>query len=154
MIAQAEGSRRGRPRDEQGSAVVEFLLLSVVLLIPLVYLVLMVARLEAGTFATSLAAREAARAFVTAPTQGTASERATAAADLVFEDFGLAESASVEVGCDGTPCIRPEGVVTVRARVLVPLPLIPAFAREVIPLEVPVTTEHALRVDRFRATPP
>ncbi len=140
-------------RRENGSAVVEFVFLSVVMLIPLVYLVLMLARLEAGTFATSLASREAARAFVTAPTQGSADARATAAADLVFEDFDITEGAVV-VDCDGSPCIRPDGVVTVTARVVVPLPLIPAFAREVIPLEVPVTTEYALRVDRFQATPP
>ena len=143
-----------RSSPERGSAVVEFLMLSMVLLIPLIYLVLMVARLQAGTFATSLAAREGARAFVTSPTQAAAQGRATAAADLVFADFGFDEDTELSITCDGDPCIRPDALVTVRARVVVPLPLIPTFAREVIPLEVPITTEHALRVDRFRAPPP
>jgi hypothetical protein len=36
---------------------------------------------------------------------------------------------------------------------MVPLPLIPAFAREVVPLAVPVTATHLAVVDRFRGRP-
>ena len=54
-----------RHSGEQGSAVVEFVTLGVLLLVPLIYLVLTVARIQAGAYAVSMAAREAGRAFVT-----------------------------------------------------------------------------------------
>lgn len=154
MSAQALEGRTAR--TEGGSAVVEFLLVAMVLLIPLVYLVLMAAQLQAGTFATTIAAREAARAFVTAPTQASASDRALAAASLTLEDFGFGDQVddAVDIACSSVPCIQPGATVTVTTTVVVALPLVPAVARDVIPLQVPVTTEHALRVDTYRATPP
>lgn len=133
----------------------EFLLLSIVLLIPLVYLTLMVARLQAGTFATTVAAREAARAFVTSPTQAAAAERATAAAGLTYANFSFEPGETdLQITCTASPCLQPGAMVTVRAEVIVPLPLIPTFVRDLIPLQVPVSTEHAFVVDRFRSTPP
>ena len=57
---------RARSTGDEGSSVIEFLGLAVVLLIPLVYLVLTLARIEAATFATEGAAREAARTYVVA----------------------------------------------------------------------------------------
>ncbi len=69
----------GRVGDE-GSAVVEFVGLVVVLLVPLVYLVLVVGRLEAATFAAEGAAREAARVFVASDEPASAAPRALAAA--------------------------------------------------------------------------
>ena len=56
--------RRGRA--EGGSAVVEFVFLAVLLVVPLLYLVMTVSRVQAGSYAASTAAREAGRAFVTA----------------------------------------------------------------------------------------
>ena len=44
--------------DERGSAVVEFVVLGVLMLVPLIYLVMMMARLQAGSFAVTQAARE------------------------------------------------------------------------------------------------
>jgi hypothetical protein len=39
------------------------------------------------------------------------------------------------------------------ATVTVPLPLVPTFARDVVPLQVPVTASHVAVVDRFRGAP-
>ena len=50
-------------------------------------------------------------------------------------------------------CSEPDAKVTVTASVTVPLPLIPAFARAVVPLEVPVSSTHVVSVDRFGAAP-
>ena len=136
-------------RDESGSAVVEFIVLAVVLLVPLVYLVLFVARIQAGTYAVSVAARESGRAYVSSPSAGAAPTRAQQAASLAFSDQGFKEGGSLTVSCDGTPCLRPEGRVSATARVVVPLPLIPGFARRVIPLQVPVSATHVSTVDRF-----
>lgn len=135
-------------REERGSAVVEFVFLTVVVLVPLIYLVLTVARIQAGTYAVAQAAREAGRAYVTAESAESAPARAYAAAEIAFADFGFA--GRLDIGCDGSPCLRPEGRVTTRARVSVPLPLVPDFARAVVPLQIPVETTSVSTVDRFR----
>ncbi len=138
---------------ESGSAVVEFIVLGVVLLIPLVYLVLFMARIQAGTYAVSVAAREAGRAYVSSVSGADAAGRARAAAALAITDQGFASGQTLTITCDGSPCLRPEGRISATARVVVPLPLIPSFARQVIPLEIPVSATHVSTVDRFRGSP-
>lgn len=142
-------SRRTR-RDERGSAIVEFVFLCVVLLIPLVYLVLCLGRLQAGSYAVSAAAREAGRAFVTSEASDSATGRAESAAAIAFEDQGFGGDGGIEVSCSATPCLTPEASVSVRAEVQVPLPLVPGFARSVVPLSIPVSSTVTVTVDRFR----
>ena len=138
---------------EAGSAVVEFVFLAVLMLVPLIYLVMTLGRLQAGAYAVSAAAREAGRAYTTATAQADAERRAEAAAGLAFEDQGFGDTGRISLSCDGTPCLRPEGRVEVTSVVTVPLPLVPSFARDVIPLEVPLTASHVAVVDRFRGQP-
>ena len=141
---------RGRqPRLDEGRAIVEFIFLGVLLLLPLVYLVLTAARLQAAAFSASLAGREAGRAYVTAATDGEGLARAQGAATLAFEDFAFTDGASLDVGCDGSPCLHPEGVVTSTATIVVPLPLIPDFIADHVPAAVTVTSTHVASVDRF-----
>jgi hypothetical protein len=145
---------RAPHHGEGGSALVEFVFLGVLLLVPLVYLVMTLARLQAGAYAASTAAREGARGFVTATSNQSAEPRARAAARLAFEDQGFFPAdGDVTLGCDGDPCLRPEGRVEVQATVRVPLPFVPAFARDLVPLEVPVSASHVGVVDRFRESP-
>lgn len=139
------------PHDEGGSAVVEFVFLTVVVLIPLVYLVMTVGRVQAGTYAVTQASREAGRAFVTAEEGDDPAGRARLAAEIAFADFDF--EGELDVACDGSPCLRPEGRVTTRATVHVPLPLVPDFARAVVPLQVPVSSTSVSTVDRFRGAP-
>ena len=146
-------ARAGMPRDEQGSAVVEFVVLAVLMLIPLIYLVMMMARLQAGSFAVSQAAREAGRAYVTAESGEGAAARAQAAARIAFLDHSFEDDGRLRITCDGSPCLRPDGRVETTATVRVPLPLIPAFVREVVPLSLPVSASHLSTVDRFRGLP-
>ena len=146
-------AQAGMPRDERGSAVVEFVVLAVLMLIPLVYLVMMMARLQAGSFAVSQAAREAGRAYVTADSGQAAPDRAQAAATIAFLDHSFEGNGRLGVTCDGTPCLRPDGRIETTATVRVPLPLIPAFVREVVPMSVPVSASHVSTVDRFRGLP-
>ncbi len=140
-------------RDEGGTAVVEFVVLAVLLLIPLIYLVMVMARLQAGSYAVSQAAREAGRAFVTADSAASAQSRAVAAAHIAFLDHAFEDVGRVVVRCDGTPCLRPDGRVETTASVSVPLPLVPSFVRDVVPLSVPVSASHLSTVDRFRGQP-
>jgi Tfp pilus assembly protein PilX len=145
--------RAGPAREEGGTAVVEFVVLAVLLLIPLIYLVMVMARLQAGSYAVSQAAREAGRAFVTAESGAAAQSRASAAARIAFLDHAFEDVGRVVVRCDGTPCLRPDGRVETTATVSVPLPLVPSFVRDVVPLSVPVSASHLSTVDRFRGMP-
>ncbi|MCE1178490.1 MAG: pilus assembly protein [Micrococcales bacterium] len=134
---------------DAGSAVVEFVFLGTLLLLPLVYLVLCLGQIQAGSYAVAAASREAGRAFVTATSEEDAMPRARAAAQIAFEDQGF-DGGAVEVACDADPCLRPEGRVTVRTSVQATLPLVPAFLSDVVPLEIPLTAQHLVTVDRFR----
>jgi hypothetical protein len=130
---------------------VEFVALGVLLLVPLVYLVLTLARIQAGAFAVSQASREAGRAFVTAPTSGLAVARAQAAARISFEDHDFADTGTVTIRCPTHPCLSPDARVYTTSTVSVPLPLVPAFVRDAVPLTVPVSATHVSTVDRFRS---
>lgn len=139
-----------RPRDD-GRAVVEFVFLGILMLLPLLYLVLTTARLQAASFAASLASREAGRAFVTGRDDANAAERAHAAAGLAFADFAFERGTSLQLSCDGSPCLRPEGAVTIRTSIAVELPLIPDVIASRVPSALTVTSTHLQSVDRFVA---
>jgi hypothetical protein len=134
--------------------VVEFVFLAVLVMVPLFYLVMTLARVQAGAYAASTAAREAGRAYVTAPAPVSAGARARAAARISFADqgFGPGETA-LTMSCDADPCLRPDGRVEMSATVRVELPLVPSFARDAVPLEVSVSATHVAVVDRFRGAP-
>jgi hypothetical protein len=71
--------------DESGNAIVEFLAVTVLLLVPLLYLVLVLARLQAATFAADSAAREAGRVYAQAATPD--------------------EGSALAVDCSSIPCL-------------------------------------------------
>ena len=146
----APGDRSRGARDE-GRAILEFIFLGVLLLIPLTYLVLTAARLQAASFSASLAGREAGRAFVTATSDSEGYARARAAAALAFSDFSFDNGAQVSVSCDGTPCLRPDGSVTSTASIEVQLPLVPDFIAAHVPASVTISSTHVASVDRFVA---
>jgi len=99
---------------------VEFVFLAVLMLVPLFYLVMVLARLQAGAYAVSAASREAGRAYVTAKVSEQAPARAHSAAGLAFADQGFESEGSIQIGCDGTPCLRPEGRVQITATTVGP----------------------------------
>ena len=161
MIAMTSGGRRviarfrtrldeiGGADAQAGSAIVEFVFLAVLMLIPLFYLVMVLARLQAGAYAVSAASREAGRAYVTAQVPAQAPSRAHAAAALAFTDQGFGQEGKIEIGCDGTPCLRSEGRVEIKATLSVPMPLVPAFFSGVVPMQIPVSATHIATADRF-----
>ncbi|MBW8731116.1 MAG: pilus assembly protein [Terrabacter sp.] len=151
MVARAAGRGAGRSQVEAGRAILEFIFLGILLLLPLTYLVLTAARLQAASFSASLAGREAGRAFVTAPSDDDGYARARAAAQLAFTDFSFDDAATVTVACDGSPCLRPEGTVTSTATIEVRLPLVPDVIATHVPASVTISSTHVASVDRFVA---
>jgi Flp pilus assembly protein TadG len=142
-----------RPQGDRGSALVEFCVLAVLLLVPVVYLMVTLGRLQAASFATQGAAREAGRAFVTAQDDASARDRADAAALIAFADQGFDDPSTirVEVECAGDPCLRPDARVVVHATLQVVLPAVPRLVDRFVPSRIEVDAQHVATVDRFRA---
>jgi hypothetical protein len=145
--------RRLRQRGDAGSAVVEFVALGVLLLIPVVYLVVVMGRVQAGVFAAEGAAREAARAFTAADDEASGAAGAVAAVRLALRDQGFADvdaERALTVDCERDPCLQSEARVSVHVDVDVVLPGVPAFVDAVVPTRVPVRAGAVAVVDRFR----
>lgn len=141
--------RRRLGEAERGSAVIEFLVVGVLLALPVFYLVITLARLQAGTYAVTAAARESARTFVAADNPAVANQRAGAAARLAFQDQGFGAQGTVSTRCSGV-CLARGSTVTTRADLSVDLPLIPDFLRSVVPSSISVSATHTEAVDRFK----
>lgn len=141
----------GLRRADTGAAVVEFVGLAVVLLVPLVYLVVVLGRVQAGAYAVEAAARSAARVYAGAASQEQAAGQARAAVTLALGDHGFAADPDdvTQVTCEATPCLQPEARVRVRVRVEVSLPGVPAPLAAVVPVQVPVEAESVAVVDRL-----
>ncbi|MCQ1999236.1 hypothetical protein [Arthrobacter zhaoxinii] len=144
MPSCGEGTER-QPPEEDGSAVVEFIFLGLLLLVPVVYLVITVGQVQAASFAVVGAADAAARVYAAAPDAVVAEQRAADAAELALSDFGLeADSMLVDVSCSDT-CLVPGSTVTVSIRFEVPLPGLPWTAGS----PVVVDSESTQIVERF-----
>ena len=130
-----------RSRDD-GTAVLEVLILGVGLLVPLLYAVISVMAVQSASYAATSAAREAARAYVTAATPAQGAARARAAARLVLADAGVA-AVVPRVGCVGG-CLQPGTRVDVTVTVRVPMPLLPGGPT------VTVVGQESMPVDRWK----
>ena len=118
-------------------------------MVPRCFLGRVLDRLRSGACAVGAAARGAGRAHVTADLAAQAPARADSAAGLAFADQGFAREGRIEIGCDGTPCLRPEGRVRITATLMVPMPLVPAFFAGIVPMQIPVSATHVATVERF-----
>ncbi len=156
--------RRRAVQDDSGGALVEFIALSLVLLVPVTYLVVTMARVQSGIFAAEATAHEIARAVVVegvraieegqghdaAFAQGAA--RAEAVAAVTMQDFGFSrDDIDVALTCSESPCLSLGGNVAAHVEVTVVLPGVPAFVGSRIPLEVVVTGDARAPVDGLAA---
>ncbi|WP_369044851.1 hypothetical protein [Sinomonas sp. P10A9] len=116
----------GPVAGESGSAVVEFVFLGVLLLVPVVYFVITVAALQGASFAAAGAADHAAKTFAQSADEGAAQSAAQASVRVAMSDFGLAEhNTRLELTCDRSPCLQAGAAVRAVVRVDVPLPFSP-----------------------------
>jgi Flp pilus assembly protein TadG len=123
-----------RGRDEAGTAVVEFVFLAVIVMVPLVYVIVAVATVQRSTLAVTQAARDAGRAFVTSDSAPQATVRVTAAVRLALADQGLPDDAALRfvaagASCDAapvTPRLTPGAEFTVCVTRRVRLPGVPS----------------------------
>lgn len=137
---------------ERGNASLEFITMGIVLLLPMVYLILVMASIQGGALAAESAARQAARVYVQAPTEAQALAEAQEAAAFALADYGVdAAGLSLAITCEPRPqtCLTRRGTVTVDVTVAVPLPLVPGAFQDAFPLSVPVRSTASVQVSRF-----
>jgi hypothetical protein len=113
-------------RGERGSATVEFVWLTILLLVPFVYVLVAVFDTQRASYAVSAASRSAARAFLQAPDPATGEQQAEVAARVALDDQGV--DADVLITCVPGPsaCLQPGSSVRVIVRTVQPLPLTPS----------------------------
>lgn len=112
--------------SERGTAVVEFVFLSLLLMVPLVYFIITVGQLQGGSFAVVGAADQAAKVFVSQPDPVSGRAAAEQAVVLALADYGhTATDAGLEISCDPADCSAAGTAVTVTVHLNVPLPFVP-----------------------------
>ncbi|MDO5700893.1 MAG: pilus assembly protein TadE [Bowdeniella nasicola] len=124
---------------ERGSAVVEFVAVTVILLIPAAYAILTLFQIQSAHFAADGTAREAARIISEARDEGRARAHVAALARLSAYDLGLEPDAvRIRLTCEASPCLSAEALIDVEVVIERPLPLIPAFLASRLPASVRV----------------
>lgn len=137
-------------RPERGSATVEFTWLTLLLLVPLVYIVVAVFDTQRAAYGVAAASEAAARAFIQADTPEQGRARAAMAARLVLADHDVV-GATVSAECRPT-CFAPGSTVVVRVRSSQRLPLAPDLFGDPI-AAFDVASTHTEPFGRYRAAP-
>lgn len=146
--------------SEAGSSLIEFVGGAVILLVPLVYVLMSVFQVQRGSFGAAVAAREAGRAFATAPSTSVGLQRAVTAAGIAFADQGIPGRPAITFTADGAGChaaavrptLEPGRRYTVCVSEDVHLPYADrGVLRTVIPATVHVVGSYVLAVDRWRS---
>lgn len=139
-----------RRRSDDGSAVVEIVWLGVLLLVPLLWIVLSVFEVQRGAFATTSAARSAARAYALADSDTAGREQAQAAIRQAMADQGGEDqSFTFDVRCGAADCHASGAVITVKVWSGVRLPLLPAVLSGAAP-SFRLDSTHTVPVGQFR----
>ena len=147
-------SPRARERGDEGSAIIEFIVVGVTVMVPLVYLVQCAMTIHSAALASTQAVREAGRAFSTASNEVQGRSRAAVAARLAFADQGLTlPPGSLGMACPDGTCLAPGSVIDITLDWRVPLPWLPASWTGSGRASVPMAARQRVPVDDYRSSP-
>lgn len=145
-----------RTHDDVGSALVELVWLSLVLLIPLVYLLLTLVTVQRAAYGVTEAARAAGRAYVLSPSPDVGRQRAVEAAQIAMHDQGITlPPAALSIVCHPTPasCLQPGSTVEVVLRYQARLPVVPPLMGD-NPASIAVSARHVEPYGSYREAAP
>jgi hypothetical protein len=144
---------RYRQRADDGSAIVEFVWLAVLLMIPLVYVVLAAVSIQRAAFAVTAAARDSGRAYATAGSDRLGERRAEVATALAMHDQGVAWSPAGRVVECGSCDYAPGSQFTVELSTRVALPLLPGWlCGHTCLAGITVSAHHSERISCYSGT--
>jgi Flp pilus assembly protein TadG len=89
LLGRLQSHRDDQPHRDDGSAIIEFVFVAVLVFIPLIYLIVAVAVVQRARLATSNAARDVGRAIATSDSADQADRRAQAALRIAIANQGL-----------------------------------------------------------------
>ncbi|MCD5315400.1 pilus assembly protein [Kineosporia babensis] len=134
---------------------IEFVALGLLLMLPVAYLVLVLGRIQAASFAANGAAREGARAFAAADSDAEAQRHLAITTELALRDHHFADEAGeVAISCTASPCLTPGERVTVEVQIAARFPWLPAGFADALNARVVVSASQAEVVDEFREAGP
>lgn len=124
---------------DRGSASLEFTIVALGVLFPLVALTVSTTSLQRAQFAATEIARQGVRAVALAPTLSEGKRAVKRISQLALEDFGISDTTRFVVACEPASC-RTRGSL-IRLTVIVPtsLVMIPALPWIDVPNRIPVT---------------
>jgi hypothetical protein len=145
-------TRRQRD-DDGGSALVEFVWLTVLLMVPLVYVVLTAVSLQRAAFGVTEATRDGARAYATSGSDAAGERRAEEAMVLAMHDQGVAWSPTGRVVSCGSCDYAPGSTFTVVLTHRVALPFVPSWlcGHECV-AGITVSAHHTDRISCYSGT--
>jgi Flp pilus assembly protein TadG len=145
--------------EDTGNAVIEFVFVAVLIMIPLVYFVVAIASVQRSTVAVTHAAREAGRAFATAESTDQGLQRAEVAVRLALADQGLSDDANLRYveadrTCDSdtiTPSLTPGAQFAVCVIRQASLPGVPSL---ISGRGITTVGRYVLHIDDYRVVAP
>ncbi len=139
-------------RAEAGSALVEVVWLSLILLVPLVYILLTLVAVQRSAYGVTEAARAAGRAYVLSANPVEGRQRAVAAARVAMRDQGISlPTSDLTIICHPRPtsCLQPGSTVEIRITFHAKLPVIPRFMGH-NPASIAVSARHVEPYGSYR----
>jgi hypothetical protein len=159
MLRSSPSTERSSPDtaddSERGSAALEFIIVGLLMLVPLVYLVVSLGLIQGQSLGAEAGARHIARTVSTAADAQDAAERADLVLASVIREYGLDEDAvSLSLACRpaGAECPSAGATLVVSLRTTVSLPLVPPVLGLDRLASIPIEASSAQKVSRFWGT--
>ena len=142
------------PDSERGSAALEFIVVGLLMLVPLVYLIVSLGLIQEQSLGAEAAARHVARAMSTATGADDARERADRVLASIAQQYGLDDvDIAVECSPSGSACPAAGATLAVTVATRVTLPLVPPVLGLDQLAAIPVEATAAHKVSRFWGSP-
>ena len=144
---------------DAGNAVIEFVFVAVLILVPLVYFVVAIASVQRSAVAVTHAAREAGRAFATADSTDQGVQRAQVAVRLALADQGLSDDTNLryveaDQTCESgtiTPSLTPDAQFAICVVRQASLPGVPSL---ISGRGITTVGRYVLQIDDYRVVAP
>ena len=141
--------------SERGSAALEFILVGLILLVPLVYLIAALGLIQGQALGAEAGARHIARTVSQAPDAASARAAAENVLASILEEYGI-DRGSVDVAMRcvpaGTVCPDAGATVVITVKTKVALPLVPPVLGLDRLASIPIEASSAQKVSRFWGT--
>ncbi|MGZ0710529.1 TadE/TadG family type IV pilus assembly protein (plasmid) [Coraliomargarita sp. W4R53] len=142
---------------EAGSAALEFIMVGLLMLVPLVYLIITLGVIQGQSLGTEAGARHIARTVATSTDIGEARERADVVLASIADSYGIDPgnlSLSLECRPATAECPSAGATVIVTLQTAVALPLVPPVLGLDALASVPIQASSAQKVSRFWGVSP